>query len=276
MRLTQRDRRILETIHAFDGVMSLKQIDQLFFSGHGRTQPRARMRQLCANGYVAAPDRDNIHRVPRGETIYWLGKEGAALVAGLQGMALHDFHWLRRPRYAMLSHDLAVNDFRIIVQTAAGRQSELTLQRWIPEGEFLSRPDKITYTDTSKKRCSRSVRPDGFFTLQHALKPYPFAFLLEMDMGTEDNPRFVREKVRPGLAYLHSEAYRQRFGVHHGRFLVITTGQRRLYNMKVQAECNGGAGLFYFTTLTAVNSQTVLSKPVWWLAGRSEPLSILP
>ena len=27
-----------------------------------------------------------------------------------------------------------------------------------------------------------------------------FAFLLEIDMGSEDNPRFAREKVRPGAS----------------------------------------------------------------------------
>ena len=65
------------------------------------------------------------------------------------------------------------------------------------EGEFLSRPDKVTYTDQNKKQQTRYVRPDGFFTINHVIKPYPFAFLLEVDMGTEDNPRFARQKVRP-------------------------------------------------------------------------------
>ena len=46
MRLTERDKEMLEAIHAFDGMMSLRQIDRLFFSGKGRTQPRQRMRTL--------------------------------------------------------------------------------------------------------------------------------------------------------------------------------------------------------------------------------------
>ena len=93
MRLTDRDRQILETIHAFDGMMSLKQIDKLFFSGLGRSQPRARMHTLTQNGYIAQPSQKTRHRVPLGETIYWLNSKGAALVAGLQGQPLRYFRW---------------------------------------------------------------------------------------------------------------------------------------------------------------------------------------
>ena len=79
LRLTERDRRILETIHAFDGLMSLRQIDRLFFSGRGGTWARERMRALFDHGYVNMPDTANVYRVPLGETIYLLGKKGAAL-----------------------------------------------------------------------------------------------------------------------------------------------------------------------------------------------------
>ena len=113
MRLMERDWRILETIHTFEGMMSLKQIDRLFFSGQGRTQARARMRLLFDHGYVNMPDPKNLHRVPYGETIYWLGREGAKLIAGLQGLTLKSFKWRNRPRYSLIRHHLAVNDFRL-------------------------------------------------------------------------------------------------------------------------------------------------------------------
>ena len=86
------------------------------------------MRQLFANGYVAKPDRKQNHRVPLGETIYWLGREGAALVAGLQGATMRNFRWLRRPRYSMLSHDLAVNDFRITVAEALANEARFVFR----------------------------------------------------------------------------------------------------------------------------------------------------
>jgi hypothetical protein len=176
----------------------------------------------------------------------------------------------------MISHDLAVNDFRITILEATARHPIFSLVNWVPEGDFLSRPDKISYADQNNKKQTRYVRPDAFFAINYIVKPYPFAFLLEIDMGTEDNPRFAREKVRPGVAYLKGDVYRQRFGVEHGRFLVVTTSQRRLQNMKAQAERSGGQGLFYFTTFADITPDSVLSDPIWWLTGRDAPQAILP
>ena len=281
LRLTSRDRRILETIHAFDGLISLEQIDRLFFSGRGGTWPRERMRQLFDHGYVNMPDEANAHRVPLGETIYFLDKPGAALVAGLRGEDIVHFSWRDEPRWSMIAHDLAVNDFRIDVMEAADLSPTITLHRWIPESVFWSDPDRIKYETRTGARRTRQMRPDGYFTLRRPAPGHPgqveeMAFLLEIDMGTEDNPRFAREKVRPGVAYIGSQLYEERFGVNYGRCLVVTTGARRLKNMKAQTERAGGAGLFYFTTFDDVASHTVLTAPIWHLAGREEPVSILP
>ncbi len=276
MRLTERDKQILETIHACDGLMSLRQIDRLFFSGHGRSQPRARMHKLIANGYIARPTPEQQHRAPLGETVYWLGSKGAAVVAGLQGMTLRDFRWRQQPRLSQIDHNLAVTDFRLDVLQAVAAQPELSLVSWVSEGEFLSQPDTVTYQSLNGRPRKRQVRPDGFFAIRHTNHPHPFAFLLEVDMGTEDNPRFAREKVRPGAAYLKSDLYKARFGYHYGRYLVITTGPRRMQNMKAQAERTGGAGLFYFTTFAALTPETIFNQSVWWLAGKTEPQHIIP
>ena len=281
LRLTNRDRRILETIHAFDGMLSLEQIDRLFFSGRGGTWPRERMRQLFDHDYVGMLGTANAHRVPQGETIYFLNKAGAALVAGLRGEDLSQFAWREEPRWAMITHDLAVNRFRIDVMEATDLAPTLCLHRWIPESVFWVEPDRVQYQTRSGVRGARQMRPDGFFTLRRPAPGYrgqveELAFLLEIDMGTEDNPRFAREKVRPGVAYTGSAVYAARFGVNYGRWLVVTTSRRRLENMKAQTERAGGAGLFYFTTFEEVNSHTILTAAIWHLAGRDGPVSILP
>ena len=87
----------------------------------------------------------------------------------------------------------------------------------------------------------------------------PFSFLLEIDMGSEDNPRFAREKVRPGIAYLEELKVCRRFGQPHGRYLVVTSGERRMLNMKAQTERNGGSGLFYFSTFADMDAESVLT-----------------
>ena len=279
IRLTSRDKRIFETIHAFDGLLSLRQIDRLFFSGIGRSQPRARMRALFDNSYVQMPNPESIHQVPRGETVYWLDRKGASLVAGFQGKSSAQLKWRRKPRFSQIEHDLKVNDFRIAVREICQLRPDLQLEMWLPESEFAVQPDRISYETAAGKKSSRTIRPDGYFSIERQPQfgsKKPFSFLLEIDMGSEDNPRFAREKVLPGVAYLKSSKYAERFGQPYGRYLVITTGMRRMLNMKAQAERHGGRGLFYFSTFDKITAETVLTEPVWLLAGHQEPRSIIP
>lgn len=278
MRLTSRDKAILETIHTYDGLLNLKQIDQLFFSGKGRSQPRARMRLLFDNGYVAMPDTTTIHQVPFGETIFWLTNKGASVVAAMQGKTARQLSWKQKPRYSLIDHDLAINDFRISVLDALEQTPDLELMTWLPESEFAAQPDKINYRTSQGKVKRCIIRPDGFFVVRRMARwgqTQLFAFLLEVDMGSEDNPRFAREKVRPGVAYLGSVAYQDRFGLRYGRYLVITTGQRRLQNMKAHAERAGGTGLFYFTTFDAIQPVDLFNNSIWWLAGEDSQRALI-
>lgn len=276
MHLTERDKQILESIHAFDGMMSLAQIDRLYFSAKGRTQPRHRMRLLCAHGYAQQPDETTKHQVPWGETIYWLGRKGAAFLAGLQGQPLKQFRWRKQPRYSQIAHDLAVNDFRLDIAEAVASNSSLYLREWQPESEFQAQLDLVSYTLPNGRTKKRQIRPDGFFVIEQKSHASPYAFLLEIDRGTEDNPRFGREKVLPSLAYLKSAAYQKRFGLRYGRFLIVTTSERRLQNMKAQTERLGGGGLFYFTTFDQISPRTVISQPIWHLAGETALRRIVP
>lgn len=278
--LTKRDKEILETIYAFDGMMSLKQIDRLFFSGKGRSQPRARMRVLFDNKYVTMPDANSIHKVPVGETVYWLDIAGSEAVAPRYNEKFN-FPWRDKIRWAWIEHDLAVNDFRIRVMESCNQQSTITLMEWTPETDFLADPDTVVYTTRHGTKKKRQVQPDGFFLLEDpkespGQKGKQLAFLLEIDMASHSNPRFARQKARAGLAYLKSEQYQQRFGLRFGRWLIVTTGMRRLKHLKSTTERAGGQGMFYFTTFEATQEGSVLTQPIWYLAGEESPRAIIP
>ena len=148
--------------------------------------------------------------------IYWLDRRGAELVASWSGMNLSEMGWRKEPRWFQVEHDLAVNDFRLDIQEAIRQNPSITLESWIPESEFWAYPDPITYTYNDRK-INRKIRPDGYFMLHTGQNR--IRYLLEIDRSTEDNPRFLREKILPGLAYLHSPVYEQRFGHRSGRWL---------------------------------------------------------
>ncbi len=268
MRLTERDKHILEAIHAHDGILSFPQIRRLFFTGKSQTEQRLKF--LYQHGYLARPNEEQRRRLR--EMVYWLDKKGADVVASLSGTPLPEFSWRKEPRWFQIEHDLAVNDFRLDLSAACSQDATTKLETWIPESEFWAFPDKVIYSFQGRS-AKRNIRPDGFFTLttgQHRIR-----CLLEIDRSTEDNPRFYREKILPGLAYLKSQAYEERFGHRSGRWLVVTTGERRLANMLSQARRAKTDGLFYFTTFAKITSESLLQFPIWRRADREDPVPLL-
>ena len=268
MSLTERDRRILEAVYAYDGILSFAQVQRLFFTG--KSQAELRLKLLYQHGYLNRLDRDQRRRYT--EMVYWLDKKGAELVASLDGTPFSEFTWRKEPRWFQVEHDLAVNDFRINMEQACREHPEVQLESWTAESEFWAYPDKIEYTYQGKK-MHRYMRPDGFFVL--STSEHLIRYLLEIDRSTEDNPRFLREKVLPGLAYVKSQAYGERFGHRSGRWLVVTTGERRLANMLSQAKNGEAKGSFYFTTFSQVNPETILQAPIWRRADRDELMPLI-
>lgn len=282
MRLTDRDLLIFEAIHACEGMLGAQQIrcfpdknGNPFFDSWRTT--RERLSKLYQNGYLARPDRQQ--RAAITDMVYWLTERSAELVAGLHGQELNAFHWRKQPRWSLVTHDLALNDFRIAMLKACQDLPGVELECWIPSIEFWADSDAVHYQDEHYKQAKRRVRPDGYFVIRcwNAAndKWDHFRFLLEIDMASEHLPRYAREKVRPGVAYLKSAAYAQRFGANAGRWLVVTTSPRRMRNMKRQTETVAGrdAGLFYFTTFDQVRPQTVL-EAIWYRGGEEQPIPL--
>jgi hypothetical protein len=174
--------------------------------------------------------------------------------------------WRRNPRWSTLAHDLRINDFRIAVTLAAQVSPHFELVAWISEYEL---------SQQFKKRG----RLDGFFRLRRQSPSQPgrieeLAILPEIDMANHPLNRFVKRKVKPALTFIGSEKYGRAFGVSYGTCFVITTGQRRLENLKAKTEEAGGNGRFYFTTFDEICETTVLTEPIWQMAGSAARFSL--
>jgi hypothetical protein len=109
MQLTERDRRILEAVHAYDGGLNFSQIQRLFFSSKSQTEERLKL--LYQHRYLNRPDKDQRRRLS--QMIYWLDKKGAQLIASLNGTPLLVFYWRKELRWLQVEQDLAVIDFRL-------------------------------------------------------------------------------------------------------------------------------------------------------------------
>ena len=87
MHLTSRDQLILEAIHAYDGMLGFSQLRRMFFTGE--SQAKRRLMLLYQNKYLNRPNKEQRRRIP--EMIYWLDKQGAQIVASLNGDLFNEF-----------------------------------------------------------------------------------------------------------------------------------------------------------------------------------------
>jgi hypothetical protein len=297
MRFQERDGEILLAIYKYDGVLARRQIKQLFWPSASHQAMRYRLGLLYHNGFLNMPDDEQRGINPIPEPVVWLGWRGILFTAQQQGIEIDDpnstnenqmrklekqlraegIRWQRQPRWSQLAHDVAVNDFRLAVEHAAHYWPSLSLESWIPEGEFFRDMDIIKVGKRTK-----GVRPDGFFVLVDHMRlinnsPAKARFLLELDNSTHPVTRFGRDKALPGLAYIRSQAYQDRFGYNSGRWLVVCKSERRMQNLKAQTEKVLGkqASNFFFTTLEQVEPLTVFNQPIWLRGGAKECIPLV-
>jgi hypothetical protein len=305
MRFQERDGLILLTIHEYGRVLARRHLKHVFWPDATLRAAQKRLARLVDNGYLARPTAQQRRTQPIPEPIYWLGWKGILWVAGQHGVVVNPpanqgenqmrklakqlrdrgIRWLREPRWMQLAHDLAVVDFRLVVERAVGEMPALHLEKWIFESAFRSDGDAVEYRikgrDGQVKQVKKRVYPDSYFVIvdQHRAAQGELArarFLLELDNATHANERFGREKVAPGLAYIRSPQYKARFGDNSGRWLVVTTGERRMRNLMRQARQVAGteAATFLFTSFVQLETGNVLTEPVWWQVGREDPIPL--
>jgi hypothetical protein len=305
MRFQERDGELLMAIYQYDGVLAKRQLKEMFWKDKSWRAFEKRLAKLHNAGYLNWPTSEERRIRPISEPICWLGWRGILWVAGMLGVQVkppsnpnenqlrtlekrlrdQGIYWNREPRWSQLIHDLSVVDIRMAVERAAGKLSHLTLEEWVPEGMFLTNMDVIDFTvrgkDGKERMARKGVRPDGFFSIvdENRLilgEPARQRFLLELDHATSDTQRFGREKAAPGLAYIRSEAYKERFQYNSGRWLVITTGITRMQHLIYQTKRFAGAGAhaFLFSIFEKALSADILTEPIWWQPGSQEPRSL--
>lgn len=297
MRFQTRDAAILQALHTYDGVLARRQIKALFWEGASPKTMERRLTLLYHNGFINMPSLEDRRIYPIPEPIVWLGWRGILHIANQLEVEVDDplssnenqlrrlekklrqlgIHWQREPRWSQLGHDVAVNDFRMMIEKAVSYWPSLELEQWIPESDFLSNMDVIAL-----KNRSKGVRPDGFFVLldnMHLINnsPAKARFLLEFDNGTHPMTRFGRDKAIPGMAYIRSKAYRERFGFNSGRWLVVCKSEIRMQHLKECTEkvLGSNASYFFFTYMDNINFKSVFSQPVWYCGGSKEPMQLI-
>jgi hypothetical protein len=271
--LTDRDKKILQSIQAFEGFLSLQQIRDLYFpcTSGGREAALRRCRRLRQAGYLIEATKQERKLIPT--KIYWLGKRGYKLCAA--GHAQGAFRWRKKPRLDRVAHDLSVNDFHLdILQAAPLLKFELV--EWCPGYTFETHPDTVSFTNSRQKLTRRRIEPDSFFTLRSGEHFYRFG--LEVELAPKDTNRLMNDKILPLLAWIKSDVYKRRFGYNSGGFLFTfsdqTTGLMRLLIGRLGETLKQEGRYFHFARMRDINTNTILAAPIWHKSTTREPLSL--
>lgn len=256
---------LLLAIYLHEGVLSQRQILKYYFRGKTKSWPEVRLQQYFDHRLVNKFNAEWVNGEHLKETVYTLGTMGARYLAKHLEIDYTSFTYRDKPHWLNLSHDLRLNDFRLAVSAEAKNSRGFELVKWISEFE-LHQIQNIP------------GRPDGFCLLRRESpttsdRVEELSILVELDNATHPLNRFVARKVKPALKYIGSKEYERTFGVTTGAYFVVTTGPKRLANLKEKAEVAGGSGRFFFTTFEEIR-EGVLTKPIWQMSGSIDRLSI--
>lgn len=245
-RLMDRDVRVVLDIYKHR-YLSVSQIAMLRFPSIQTA--RRRLRVLTDGNYVGgftAPGTP--------ETIYYIERKGADIVASYLQVALDDLKWIRNTRtpkdYYFLRHFLKANDFRIaLTQGIESDNAGIKLLGYIPEyyGEKNDKGGSVKYIrdficDTHDQSVVIHHTPDAVFALEKDGKPA--LFFLEIDRGTEvlTNPeKGFLKSLHFYLNYWVSGKYKRYHEdfvcepFRNFRTLIVTTSQARVDNMRQAA-----------------------------------------
>jgi hypothetical protein len=307
MRFQLRDTEILKAIYENQGMLARRQLKHLFWESKSWRAMEIRLAKLHHSGYIAWPNQEQQKNNPIPEPICWLDWKGILHLAGLLGVNvplpttynenqlrtlqknLYDqgINWVREPRWSLLRHDLTIVDFKFLLMDEIENNRGFLLENWKYETEFRSDPDLILFRIKDRngefKQFKKRVLPDAYFEIvdierRNRGEADRVRFLLEIDMSTHDNPSFGREKVAPGVAYIKSALYKNRFGQNSGRWLVVTNGGKtRLKNLMTQTKENAreDSSLFFFTSIKDLENNYPITSPIWRQNGQEEKRSLI-
>ncbi len=252
MRLEERDEQILSNLF-LHRLMARGQIERVYFSSTVRCN--ARLRLLFDHKFVL---RHFPPAAPFGaQAIYSVGKAALPIVSRRLEMDLPEVtrFYRRTQTPTFIEHTLSVVDIWIKIREAVADTENLALDLWLAEMQCRHEWD---IRAGSGKWHKESFKPDAFFRLAHGDTFHNF--FVESDLGHTSAKQFTG-KLLTHQRYFESGLFQQRYGEDGFHTLVVTTGERRLKNLKELAATQNSQ-LFWFTTFARLENATILNS-IW-------------
>jgi hypothetical protein len=275
-RITPRDLEVIHSVYTHR-LLTSEQILALHFASPALARSRLRrMFQYRLLWRTELPTKPTEGRRP---LVYFLDEKGAECLFEHYDLEPEDLDWDKEHNSVsdpFIEHLIKTNEVRISFEIAA-RQHSMAIEKWLDDKTLKSKQQKdyVTITGPQGGKHKTAIVPDGYFYIKLDEKKYSHNFL-EVDRATvvgmysQSGRRDWARKVRAYLAYYHQGFYQKRYGTKSMRVLTVTTGEKRLQNLKAITEQAGGRGRFWFTTFDQVTSEKVLTEPIWHKAGSKQ------
>ena len=263
MRLTERDVLLLSLIWQYR-VLRRDQIQQLLFPS--KNTANERLKQLYQHGFLQRRWLPVEYGQGMSQALYLLAARGADLLAQRLGFDRGAIHWRashNKVSSPFLEHMLMINDVRIN-STLAAKTAGYRIERWLTQEELSASPDHVHLSGVNGSRRV-AVIPDSYFCLR--IERRRAHFFIEADRATVSNRRWS-QRVFAYLEYVRSGQYTRRYGARCLRVLTVTTGAKRLANLKRTTERAEGGPMFWFATLGEVTADAVLRQCIWHVASQ--------
>lgn len=266
MRLEERDEQLLCDLF-LQRLMSRGQIERLYFSSTVRAN--ARLRQLFDHKFVT---RFYPPVAPYGaQALYMVGTAALPLVARRLEMELPEVQTYQRRSKTptFIEHTLAIVDIWLAFRDALTLNTEWELERWLPE--MLCRHEYDIRTGGGRWR-KEAFKPDAFIRLSRHDTDVFRSYFVEVDLGHTSSHQFLK-KLLTHQRYLESGLFRESFATDSFHTLVITTGQRRLSNLR-SLVASQDSNLFWFSTFESLQGNGALA-PIWSIPTTSDLTSVV-
>lgn len=215
-------------------VLTRDQIQSICFPGQasGRST-RKRLLRLRNAGYLTKHTVQVVLPGTNGAApVYYATKKGAEALASF----FDDDRFLatntKHPRADRLSHWIAINTTRLIVEQAVAAQTEVTLDGWFTEWETINKnaaPQQQFALHTQlSENPPLSCSPDAAFLL--TTRGFSKVFYLEQDRGTSSPGQIAARKTKGYAAMLSGQRHRKHFpetNLDQFSVLVVTTSTQR-------------------------------------------------
>ena len=265
LRLEERDENLLCDLylHRF---MTRGQIELLYFPSTGRCN--ARLRQLFDYGFVK---RYYLPTAPYGaQAIYSIGKRAVPVVASrLEAEANEVAHQQRGTRTpTFIEHTLTIVDVWLAFRDVCEQTPGVEIKHWLPE--ILCRHEYDISASQSSRWRKEAFKPDAFVRLFHAGQCHDF--FIEVDLGHTSSRQFLG-KLLTHHRYLESGLFNEIYAGDEFHTLVITTGTRRLQNLRALVAAQQ-SDLFWFATFEQIKQDGIFA-PIWFKATSLTPNTLL-